>query len=86
MNTIVISGKKEKVNFLIPSELNKKAIAAAESLGFSYSDFVRQALAELVERIEREKIDREIEEACAFYFESDKKLAEEWRSAELRIP
>lgn len=85
MNTLTISGKKEKVNFLIPSDLNQKANAIAESLGFSYSDFVRQALADFVEKIEREKTDREIEDACKFFYQTDKQLEDEWRFAETRI-
>jgi predicted DNA-binding protein len=85
MNTASISSKKEKVNFLFPSELNTRAIAMANMLGLTYSDFVRQAVAEFVERIERENINREITEACKCFYETDKQLADEWRSAETRI-
>ena len=85
MQTQTISQKKEKVNFLFPYELNRKATAIARELGFSYSDLVRQALAEFLERIERNKIDREIEDACKYFYETDKKIAEEWRFAETSI-
>jgi predicted DNA-binding protein len=85
METSAYSGKKEKVNFLFPSELNNKANAVAKELGFTYSDFVRQAVADFIERIERNKIDREIEEACKQFYDMDKQLAEEWRVAESRV-
>jgi hypothetical protein len=85
MENLIMSGRKEKVNFLFPSELNRKAIAVAKELGFSYSDLVRRALADWIERIEREKIDREIGEACREFYEIDKQLAEEWRIAESKV-
>ncbi len=85
MEILAYSGKKEKVNFLFPSELNTKANAVAKELGITYSDFVRQALADFIERIERKKIDREIEEACREFYDADKQLAEEWRIAESRL-
>ena len=85
MNTPVPNGKKEKVNFFFPSELNRRASKAATDLGFSYSELVRQALAEFLERIDRERINREISEAAKFFYDTEKRLADEWRSAETSV-
>ncbi|MFH0992707.1 MAG: type II toxin-antitoxin system CcdA family antitoxin [bacterium] len=85
MNPLTINGKKEKVNFLFPSELNRKAIKVASELGFSYSELVRQALAEFLERIERERNNREIMEAAKFFHETEKKISDEWRVTETRL-
>lgn len=82
MNTQTISQKKEKVNFLFPHELNRKATDTAKELGFSYSDLVRQALAEFLERFERNRIEREIVEASKHFYEIEKKVADEWRITE----
>jgi predicted transcriptional regulator len=84
MNTLAGNGKKEKVNFFFPSELNRRASKLATELGFSYSELVRQALAEFLERIERERINREITEAAKFFYGTEKRLADEWRSSETR--
>lgn len=85
MQMQTISQKKEKVNFLFPSELNQKASAVAKELGFTYSDLVRQALADFLERIEKERIDREIAEAAKFFYETEKQTAEEWRFTETSV-
>lgn len=85
METQATSGKKEKVNFLFPTELNKRANSIAKELGFTYSDLVRQALAEFIDKIDRKKIDSEIAEACAYFYDKEKKLAQEWRATETRI-
>ena len=85
MNTLAQKSKKEKVNFFFPSELNRRASKVATDLGFSYSELVRQALAEFLERIERERINREITEAAKFFYDVEKRLADEWRSAETRL-
>ena len=85
MSTLQRNTKKEKVNFFFPSELNRRASKAATDLGFSYSELVRQALAEFLERIERERINREISEAAKFFYDTEKRLADEWRSSETRI-
>lgn len=85
MNTLTLSGKKEKVNFFFPSDLNRRASEAATQLGFSYSELVRQALAEFLDRVERERINREITEAAKFFYDTEKLLADEWRGAETRL-
>lgn len=82
MSGFTISNKKEKVNFLFPADLNQKAIALADALGFTYSDFVRQAVADFVEKNEREKINREIADACIYFYETNKQIAAEWKSTE----
>lgn len=85
MNNQTILQKKEKVNFVFPSELNRKASETAKELGFSYSDLVRRALSEFLDRIERDKINREIIEASKYFCETEKSVADEWRITETSI-
>jgi len=85
-NLITFSKQKERVNFIFPSDLNRKANSVVKELGFSsYSDLVRQALTEFLERVERKKIDREIIEASKHFFEIENKTADEWRGTETDI-
>jgi hypothetical protein len=73
---------QERVNFWISKALDKKVKWAEKEFDFSRSEIFRQAVAEFIAKLERDVIDREVEEACAFYRSRDKALAKDWRSAE----
>lgn len=85
MNTQIQSGKKERVNFLVPHELVSRASQVAKEYHFTLSDFFRQALARFIEELERQKTEREIEEACRLYYEADKQIAAEWEAANAKV-
>lgn len=85
MNAQMQTGKKERVNFLVPHELVSRASEVAKEYDFSLSDFFRQALAKFIEELEREKTEREIEEACRLYYETDRQIAAEWEAAESKV-
>jgi len=85
MSTQIQPGKKERVNFLIPHELLHRASQTAKEYHLTLSDFFRQALVKSIEELERKKRDREIEEACRFYYKADKQIAAEWEAAESKV-
>ena len=77
--------KTTRINFLAPLSLVDKIKELALELSQTQSDVIRQALERYISDAEKEKIGLEIEEACKFYYEADKQLADEWRGAESEI-
>lgn len=71
--------------FLLPAHLYKRADGVGNELGLNFSELLRRALEEFVNKVEKEKIDLEIADACKYYFETDQEIAEEWRNAEGKI-
>ena len=84
MNTLTISGKKERVNFLVPQDLVKRAEKIAKDYNSSLSEIFRKSLESLIDQHERSKIENEIEEACKLYYDADKQLAADWEVAEAK--
>lgn len=74
-----------KKNFFLSTELDDKIGLFIKETGLNYSQLLRDLLAEWVGKREKEKIDNEIMEACKFYKDIDKKIAEEWRSVESEV-
>ena len=77
-----IQNKKVRKYFLLPTNLSMKAEEISAQLGLNFSELLRKALEDFVGRMEREKVNKEIADACKFYYEIDKETASEWRSAE----
>jgi len=75
----------EKKNFYLSTRLVKKIEKVASERDWNFSEFVRFAIEEVIKRIEEERINREIEEACKFYYGLDKEIAEDWRAAEAGV-
>lgn len=71
--------------FRLPDDMVEKAESMARELNMNLSQMVRKALNEYMKKIEEEKIEKEAIEACKFYYELDKQMAGEWRSAEAKI-
>jgi archaellum component FlaD/FlaE len=76
--------EKSRLN-LNTTGLNEKMNLWAEELNMTVTDLARKALGEFIEKLERNKIEREIADACKFYYRHDKQIAEEWKTAESRI-
>lgn len=72
-------------NFLLPADMVKKAEALAKDMNMNLSEMIRKALDEYIRKIEEEKIEKEAIEACKFFYDQDKKIANEWRNAEGKI-
>ncbi|MGD8781068.1 MAG: hypothetical protein PVH88_19140 [Ignavibacteria bacterium] len=71
-----------KKNFIIPVSLLKKVEETGEEMGLKFSQIVRNALEEYVSKVEKEKLKKELIEACKFYYSTDKEISNEWRNAE----
>ena len=74
-----------KKDFYLPVELVTKSTTYAKQWGTTFSEFVRSAIQEKLEYLERTKIEEEIGEACRSYYEHDKRIAAEWRTAESKV-
>ena len=74
-----------KKYFLLPEKLYKRADEICKELGLNFSELLRKALEDFVSRLEKERIDKEIADACKYYYDMDKEIASEWRSAEGQI-
>jgi hypothetical protein len=85
MNNVVQRGSNERVNFLVPRDLLKKAEMVAEEYDSSLSDLFRQALTIIIQQYEQERKAKAIAEACTYYYKIDKKIAAEWESADSKV-
>jgi len=71
--------------FYLSTELENKINKKLKESGITFSQLIRELLVEWVNKKEQERIDVEIMEACEFYNDVDKKIAEEWRFAESKV-
>ena len=79
------SAQNVKKYFLLPQSLYQRANEISGELGLNFSELLRKALEKFVSQIEKERIDKEIANACKFFYETDKEMASDWRSAEGKI-
>jgi len=82
MATPIISGKKERVNFLVPKELVQKARIAATELDYTLSDFFRAAVSNFLREYETARIEKELEEGYRANFSYYAKMNKEWEFAD----
>ena len=76
--------EKSRLN-LNTTGLNEKMNLWAEELNMTVTELARKALSEFIERLERNKRERELAEACRNYREFNKKFSSEWARYETRI-
>lgn len=74
-----------KKNFYLSADLDDKISNHIGEVGINFSQLIRELLSEWVEQKEQKKIEKEIIDACEFYYDVDRKLAEEWRAAEAEV-
>jgi antitoxin component of RelBE/YafQ-DinJ toxin-antitoxin module len=72
-------------NFFLSLDLDNRAAAVAKHLDLDFSELVRAALDEFVQRIEREHEEEELAKACENYREFNKRFSPEWAQFETRI-
>lgn len=76
--------EKSRLN-LNTTGLNEKMNLWAEQLNITLTEFARKAVSDFIEKLERDKLEREMADACKFYYKQDKQIAAEWKAAESRI-
>jgi len=75
---------KVRINLNLTAELNEKLNTWAEHLQITLSELSRKALKEYVEKLERDKREQELAEACKNYRQFNKKFSSEWAKYETR--
>lgn len=76
---------QKKKNFYISDTLDHRVNTVLPVLGVNFSELIRRALNDYLDKIEKERVDTEAIEAIKFYAEIDKQIASEWRAAEATI-
>ena len=76
--------EKSRLN-LNTTGLNEKMNLWAEELNITVTELARKALSDFIERLERNKRERELAEACRNYRAFNKKFSSEWARYETRI-
>ena len=82
MITGTTKSEMERKNFYLNATLVKEAEKIAEENNWNLSELLRIALQEYVDKQKREKLDKEISEACRTYADIDQQLAAEWQQTE----
>jgi post-segregation antitoxin (ccd killing protein) len=72
-------------NFFLSLDLDNRAAAVAKHLDLDFSELVRVALSEFVQRREREREEEELAKACENYREFNKRFSPGWAKFETRI-
>ena len=85
MVTVPATKEMRRKNFILPADLAGRAEEIAQSLGIDFSQFTREAIRQFIERIERESLEKQLEEACKNYRDFNKKFSPEWARFETRI-
>jgi hypothetical protein len=81
----IMTNQKSRLNLNVTAELNEKLNSWAEALQITLSELARKALSEYIERLERNKREQELAEACKNYRQFNKKFSSEWAKFETRI-
>lgn len=79
------NNSQRKKNFFLSADLDNKINDEIKATGITFSQLIRDLLADWVKKREEERIENQIMDACEFYYDVDKKLAEDWRSAESEV-
>ena len=82
MQTYAAKEEMQRKNFYLSVDLADRAEKVAKAFQLNLSEFVRAALEDYIARTEAERIEKEIMEACASYYEIDKEMAARWVSVE----
>jgi hypothetical protein len=85
MGMLRIKDEMLRKNFYLSTDLAGRAEAVARNLEIDFSQLLREALRQFVERMEREEMQRALAEACKNYREFNKKLSPEMAQFETRV-
>lgn len=82
MPSIQSLNKKERLSFFVNSELSKRVNKISKQTNLTVSEIVRKALQSYIEQVEREKIEKELEDGYKANYEYYLKSQEEWKYAD----
>lgn len=82
MQTVQIQNKKERLSFFITSDLSKKISKISKQTRLTVSEIARKALQNYIDKIEKEKIEIELEEGYKANYEYYLNAQEKWKYAD----
>lgn len=82
MSSVHSKTKKERLSFFVNQDLSKKIYRVSEQTNQTVSELARQALKEYLERIEKEKIEQELENGYKANYDYYLRFQEEWNYAD----
>ena len=74
--------KKERLSFLVDSELSNKVNRISKQTNLTVSDIVRKALQNFIVLVEKEKTDKELEAGYKANYNYYLKTQDEWKYAD----
>ena len=77
--------QKTRLNLVVTAELNEQMLSWSERLAITLSELTRNALREYIERLEQDRLERELAEACSNYREFNKQFSSDWSRYETRV-
>jgi len=77
--------QKSRLNLAVTAELNELMLCWSERLAITLSELTRNALREYIERLEQDRLERELAEACLNYREFNKHFSADWSRYETRV-
>lgn len=81
----VNSSELKRYNFYLSNDMALKLEWLSHKMNLKVSQTLRMITEEFIKRSEEERIEKEAIEACQFYYETDRQLAEEFRPMEAKI-
>ncbi len=82
MPSVQEQNKKERLSFFVNSDLSEKVNKISEQTNLTVSEIARQALVNFIDKVEREKIEKELEAGYKANYEYYLKSQEEWKNAD----
>ena len=82
MSTVQITNKKERLSFFVNSELSEKVNRISKQSKLTVSEFVRRALQNYIDLMEKEKINNELEAGYKANYDYYLKSQEDWKYAD----
>lgn len=77
-------GVMQRKNLVLSVDMIERAEATAKTLNLGFSQLVREAVQQFVERVEKEAAEKELVEACRKYKQFNEKFSSEWAKFETR--
>ncbi len=74
--------KKERLSFFVNAELSNKVNSISKQIKQPVSEIARKAIQNYIELIEKEKIEKELEDGYKANYDYYRKAQEEWKNAD----
>ena len=77
--------EKVRLNLAFPGHLAARVTELSREAGQSVTEWVKNALSQVVEEVEKKKLEKELIAECQMFYQIDKDLAEEWKDTETNV-